>query len=144
MINNFDTSDENFDVNYFRVIVQKAINQIEFPEVHIDVSRELQLVGDRFSGEVRYSSEQDEFRKLLSNTVEEMYQGIQNKVDTTISEFQKAARQIQDHLCDDILRSISKEFEEVRKALESKEQELKKCEDYLACIAKIRKDFRKA
>lgn len=144
VINNFDTSDENFDVNYFRVIVQKAINQIEFPEVHIDVSRELQLVGDRFSGEVRHSSEQDEFRRLLSNTVEEMYQGIQNKVDTTISEFQKAARQIQDHLCDDILKSIAKEFEEVRKALESKEQELKKCEDYLACIAKIRKDFRKA
>lgn len=141
VIRNFDTAEEGFDVNYFRVIVQKAINQIEFPEVHIDVSKELKIIGDRFSGEVRNDTEQKEFRKLLSSTVEEMYNGIQTKVDVTIADFKEAADKIQDKLCDGILHSISQEFEAVRKALQAKEQELDKCDKYIACIEEVRKDI---
>ncbi len=137
VIRNFDASDESFDANYFRIIVQNALNSIEFPEVHIDVSRELSEIGNRFSGEVRSSSEQDRFRSLLSETVERLYSSIVQKVDTTIRDFQKAMYEIEQTLSNGILEKIATEFETIKNAIASKEKEIKEGQDYIQVLTQI-------
>ena len=137
VIRNFDASDESFDVNYFRIIVQNALNSIEFPEVHIDVSRELSEIGNKFSGEVRSSSQQDNFRNLLAGTVERLYGSIVMKVDTTIHDFQKEMNEIKDRLCSDILEKIAKEFESIKLAIASKEEELAMGDNYITVLEDI-------
>lgn len=134
VVRNMDSSEESFDANYFRVVVQNALNSIEFPEVHIDVSKELEEIGNKFSGEVRNSSDQDRFRKLLSTTVENLYNSIVGKVDETIKEFQSSMKTIQITLCDDILEKIVKEFESIRDAMTEKETEIQKGKEYLGIL----------
>lgn len=134
VIQNFDTSDKNFDVNYFKSIVQRAINRIDFPEVHINVDRELEEISSRFSGEIRSSASQDEFRNLLSCTVETLYAKIIEKVDVTIREFSDSMQEIQDTLCDNILNNIEQEFTKIKDAIESKDQEIANNEKYLNTV----------
>lgn len=137
VIRNFDASDESFDANYFRIIVQNALNSIEFPEVHIDVSKELAEIGNRFSGEVRSSSEQDKFRSLLSETVERLYSSIVQKVDTTIRNFQKAMYDIEKTLSGGILEKIAEEFEVIKNAISCKEKEIKDGQAYIQILDEI-------
>lgn len=137
VIQNFDAADDGFDANYFRLIVQRALNSIEFPEIRIDVSRELEEIGNRFSGEVKSRSEQDKFRNLLSETVERLYDSIVAKVDITISEFGNAMMAIEKTLCDNILEKISNEFESIKDMISSKEQEIADGEQYLSILGDI-------
>ena len=137
VIRNFDAAEDGFDANYFRIIVQRALNSIDFPEVHIDVSRELEEIGSRFSGEVRNSSEQDKFRNLLSETVERLYGSIVAKVDITISEFGNAMSVIEKTLCENILQKISDEFGSIKEAISHKEQEIASGEQYLSILGDI-------
>jgi hypothetical protein len=137
VIQNFDTSDQDFDVNYFRVIVQNALNNIDFPEVHIDVSKELTEIGNQFSGEVRNHSDQDKFRNLLSTTVEKLYSSIVTKVDSTINDFQESMKKIQDTLCNDILEKVLKEFDAIKDELEEKDDAIHKDREYLDVIGNI-------
>ena len=141
VIHNLDSSDQNFDANYFRIVVQQALNRIAFPEVHIDVSKELTEIGNQFSGEVRNSSDKDRFRKLLSETVEGLYHSIVKRVDITIQEFQDAMLSIQETLCDDILEKITKELEKIQAVMEEKEAEVAKANRYLAIIDRVISDL---
>lgn len=137
VIRNFDASEDGFDANYFRIIVQKALNSIEFPEVHIDVSKELAEIGNQFSGEVRNRSDQDKFRNLLSATIEKLYNSIVEKVDTTISEFQRAMSMVEKNLAENILKQVTTEFEGIKNAIADKETEINKGTKYveiLTCI----------
>lgn len=137
VIRNFDASDDGFDANYFRIIVQKALNSIEFPEVHIDVSKELTEIGNQFSGEVRNSSDQDKFRNLLSTTVEKLYNSIVGKVDITISEFQKAMSTVENSLAENILRQVTAEFEGIKNAIADKDTEIKNGTKYVEILSSI-------
>ncbi|MGN1175817.1 MAG: dynamin family protein [Roseburia sp.] len=137
IIRNFDTSDDEFDANYFRIIVQKALNSIDFPEVHIDVSKELEMVGNQFSGEVRNTSDQDKFRNLLSVTVEKLYATIVGKVDTTISEFQQAMDRVEKSLADNILKQVTAEFESIKHAIEDKEMEIANGTKYIEILSSL-------
>lgn len=137
VIRNFDASEDGFDANYFRIIVQKTLNSIEFPEVHIDVSKELAEIGNQFSGEVRNRSDQDKFRNLLSATIEKLYNSIVEKVDTTISEFQRAMSMVEKNLAENILKQVTTEFEGIKNAIVDKETEINKGTKYveiLTCI----------
>lgn len=137
VIRNFDASEDGFDANYFRIIVQKALNSIEFPEVHIDVSKELEEIGNQFSGEVRNSSDQDKFRNLLSATVENLYNSIVVKVDITISEFQKAMSAVENNLAENILKQVTAEFEGIKNAIADKETEIKNGTKYVEILSGI-------
>lgn len=140
VIRNFDASDDDFDANYFRVIVQKALNGIEFPEVRIDVSNELSEIGNKFSGEVRKQSEQAAFRNLLSTTVERMYGSIVNKVDDTILEFQKSMQSIESNLAGNILEQVTMEFDRISSMITNKEAEIRQREEYVALLKDIIND----
>lgn len=131
---NFDTGDKDFDVNYFRIVVQNILNRIDFPEVHIDVSKELEEIGNEFSGEIRRDSDQDRFRRALSKTVEKLYVSIQGKVDVTISDFQKDMWEHEIVLCDNILEKVLKEFETLKQDMANKEREKEKGEGYVQAI----------
>lgn len=137
VIRNFDASDEGFDANYFRIIVQKALNSIEFPEVHIDVSKELAEIGNQFSGEVRNNSDQDKFRNLLSATVEKLYNSIVGKVNITIDEFQKAMNSVENNLADNILKQVTAEFEGIKSAIADKESEISNGTKYVEILSSI-------
>ena len=141
VIKNFDAADDGFDANYFRIIVQNALNSIEFPEVHIDVSRELAEIGNQFSGEVRKSSEQDKFRNLLSAVVERLYSSIVERVDITISDFQHAMSIIEKNLAGNILNQISKEFESIKNAIADKETQIADGEKYIETLCTILKEI---
>lgn len=137
VIRNFDASEDGFDANYFRVIVQKALNSIEFPEVHIDVSKELAEIGNQFSGEVRNSSDQDRFRNLLSVTVEKLYNSIVEKVDITISDFQRAMSMVENNLAENILKQVTAEFEGIKNAIADKETEIANGTGYVEVLSEI-------
>lgn len=137
VIRNFDSSDNNFDANYFRIVVQNALNKIDFPEVKVDVTDEINDVGNKFSGEIRNSTAQEQLRRLLSQTINNMYQAVVEKVDQTIMEFKGSMEQIQEKVADDILAQVNQEFEKIKNEIDEKESEVRKGQEYLTIIDKI-------
>lgn len=141
VVKNFDASDSDFDSNYFRIVVQNALNDIEFPEVHIDVSEELNQISNRFSGEIRNSNAQDEFRRLLNSTVENLYNSIVQKFSTTVDEFKVSMKNVGETVSSEILDKVSKEFENIKNLLEEKDAEIEKSNTYLKEINLIVSKF---
>lgn len=131
VVKNFDASDSDFDSNYFRIVVQSALNDIEFPEVHIDVNEELNQISNRFSGEVRNSKQQEEFRLLLCSTIENLYNSIIVKFSIIVDEFRVAMNNIGKTVSAEILNKVSKEFEDIKNSLEEKDAEIEKNDAYL-------------
>jgi GTPase Era involved in 16S rRNA processing len=130
VVHHMDTGAEGFDANYFRLLVQRALNSIEFPEVHIDVSAELKQIGNEFSGEIRNSTEQEKLRSVLAATVERLYASMAGKIDQVIWEFSQDMQEIEKTLCDNILVEILRDFEEIKAAMSAKDEEIAKTRAY--------------
>ena len=137
VIGNFDAGDTNFSVDYFRNVVREAIDRIDYPTVEISVTEELAMIEAKFSGEVRDNREQDKFRKLLIEIVEEMYQGILKKAENVVCTFRENMELIKLQVKQDILQSISNEFENIQQAFERKEEEIRMSEGYLVELERV-------
>ena len=72
ILNNFDRGDESFDINHFRLIVEKILNSIEFPVIKLDVNPFIQKISNEFSGEVKDSGDRAKMQNHLSKTINEI------------------------------------------------------------------------
>lgn len=140
VLDNFDAGDVDFNVDYFRSVVREAIDRIDYPVVEINVSDELALISAKFTGEVRDNREQDKFRELLIDVIDKLYEGILNKVETIVDSFRTSMELIKAQVKQDILQSVSTEFEGIQQAFEQKEEEIRLCEGYLAALERTTKE----
>lgn len=137
VVRNLDFTEEGTDVNYFRIVVQNALNRIDFSEVKIDVSNGLAEISSQFSGRVRDNKEQDRFRSLFFGMIEGLSEMIAVKVADTIKGFLESMREIEETLCNGVLEKIEKEFSEIQAAIEEKEAEISRSQTYLSLLDEV-------
>lgn len=138
ILNNFDTSDENFDINHFRHITESTLNQLEFPIVKIDSSPFIEKISSKFSGEIKSSSERSELLKLLTSAIDTLYDNISAIFIDKISKFKIDINEIKTSFGDILLKNINDDYSKLEEHFKNKEEEIekyKKCLDMLKLIS---------
>lgn len=135
VLENFDSSDENFDINHFRYITESSLNRLEFPVIKIDITPFLQRISSQFSGEIRDSSNKSNLRSLLAETMEILFEEVSEKFNVSVTKFKKSIDVMHRDFCDDLLKNIQNEFEALQKQFENKEVEIVKYVETIEMLA---------
>lgn len=134
ILDNFDSSDESFDVNYFRHIAESTLNQLEFPVIKINIEPFLDKISTKFSGEIRNSGERSELQSILADSIDKLYNEVTNIFTAEISSFKSEINEIKESFADILLTNINEEFEKLQKQFLNKEEEIIKYKEVISLI----------
>jgi len=140
ILDNFDSSDENFDINHFKYIMESTLNKIEFPVVKLDVSSFIQSISSQFSGEVRNSAERAKLQELLSETMDKLFDNVSGQFEKSIASFRKSLNNMQSDFSSQLLEQIQNDFETLCGQLEDKTNAVEKYQNVinLLCESEIK------
>lgn len=137
VLQNLDTSDESYDSSYFKLMVERILNDIQIPYIKIDVSDFLKEMSSKFSGEIKDTKEKEALRKLLSDCVEKLFDTIIEKLMSEMTCFRSKMTEIKVDFADKLLESINQEFNLILEQLENKESEIQKTKKLQEVLEKI-------
>jgi hypothetical protein len=126
IVENFDTSDDNYDPNYFRLLAEKTLQGIELPFIKLDVSQFLQRIASKFSGQIRNSTEKSNLKSQLASTIGNLFDEISTRFVAEHSQFKQKIDTINGNFSDQLLKNINDEFNILIKLYEDKEAEIEK------------------
>lgn len=140
ILDNFDSSDENFDINHFKYIMESTLNKIEFPVVKLDVTSFIQSISSQFSGEVRNSAERAKLQELLSETMDKLFDNVSGQFEKSIASFRTSLNNMQSDFSSQLLEQIQNDFETLCGQLEDKTNAVEKYQNVidLLCESEIK------
>ena len=136
ILDNFDSGDENFDINHFRLLAETALNRIEFPVIKLDVSPFVQKISSQFTGEVKDSSDRAKLQSLLSETMDKLFENVSEQFMKEVSAFRTSLDAMQSNFSTELLEQIQQEFEMLSAQVEDKERAVAQYEKVLAMLSK--------
>lgn len=136
VVNNFDTTDENFDPAYFRLLVEKTLNTIEMPVVKIDIKSDIQKISANFSGEVREGDQKIAMQMALSDSLHSVFSSIESVLLKEFSNLKSELNKLKDSLADQLLGDITGELEIIESQFANRKKELERNESLLQSIGK--------
>lgn len=137
IVNQFDTSDENYDAGYFKMLAQKTINNIDFPILKIDVQNYLNEISSKFSGEITNSSDKSNLKMALGNTISKLLDTITNEFSKQVKSMETNLSNIKTSFANDLLKNIESEFNTILKQCENKEVEIKNNKEFVKVVSDI-------
>lgn len=137
IVNQFDTSDENYDAGYFKMLAQKTINNIDFPILKIDIQNYLNEISSKFSGEITNSSDKSNLKMALGNTISKLLDIITNEFSKQVKSMETNLSNIKTSFANDLLKNIESEFDTILKQCENKEVEIKNNKEFAKVVSDI-------
>ena len=137
ILNNFDSGDESFDINHFRLIVEKILNSIEFPVIKLDVNPFIQKISNEFSGEVKDSGDRAKLQNLLSETMDVLFNNVSEQFTKAVEIFRSSLDVMQTNFSKELLKQIQREFDTLCEQYEDKNNAVKQYEQILIILKEI-------
>ena len=136
ILDNFDSTDESFDANYFRHITESTLNQLEFPIIKINIEPFLEKISAKFSGEVRNSGERSELQSILADSIDKLYNAVTDIFTSEISSFKSEINKIKENFADILLTNINDEFEKLQNQFDNKEKMIQRYIEVIELLSK--------
>ncbi len=124
VLRHFDTTDENFDPAYFRLLVEKSLNNIEIPIIKIDASSQISSITSKFKGELRDGGTKSEMLTTVSNILHNLFESIQTITVSEIGKIKSEIVNIKETITPKMLEAIIKEIEIIETQFHDKEKQL--------------------
>ena len=137
IVENFDTSNEMYDPQLFRLLTEQTIKQTEFPVMNMDVSAEQSVISSKFSGEIRSGSDRSALRSLLADSIERLLKTVEGKFTVEVAASRKNIEGMKNDFASKLIENIVSEFDQLVSQLENKENEIRNYENILALFSKI-------
>ncbi|MDE6678946.1 MAG: dynamin family protein, partial [Ruminococcus sp.] len=134
ILDNFDSGDENFDINYFRQITEATLNRIEFPVIRIDINPFIQKISSQFSGEVKSSGDRAKIQNLLSETMDTLYNVVSEQFIALVGSFRESLDNMQEEFSSRLLSQIQEEFDTLCRQVEDKENSIENYNKLLSLL----------
>lgn len=137
ILDNFDTTDENFDINHFRLIVETTLNSIEFPVIKLDIGPFIQKISSQFSGEVKESGDRAKLQSLLSDTMDKLFENVSDQFTKSITYFRSTLDKMQANFSTELLHQIQQEFDLLCSQIEDKEYAASQYKKVISLLSKM-------
>ena len=134
IVQNFETGSENYDASFFRLVVERTVNAIELPTIHIDISDAMNGITSKFTGELTSADEKTALTAALSNALSSVYMELSRRLETSARELKSALENLQDGLQASLLKSINDEFDLLLAECENKDREIAAYQGYVVAL----------
>lgn len=125
IINNFDTSDINFDPSYFRLLVEKTLNSIDAPLLNIDIKKDINELASKFTGEIREGAQKSALRIALNDSLHSIFSAIEKELNMCFSSMKTDLQKLKDNLAEQLLKDITDELDKIESLFKNREHEIK-------------------
>lgn len=134
VVENFDMGSEKYDPSFFRIIVEDAINSIEYPVLNVDISEAVNKIAGNFSGELKSAAEKNQLSGALVKALSQICGELSIKLDSSVKQFKKDLEEISSKVENRLLEDITGEFETLLVKCENKEKEINDLKEYILLL----------
>jgi GTPase SAR1 family protein len=127
----FDAADDSYNPDFFRGVVQKAIEDIKFPSVNINPNTYVDELANQFPEPQQIESNADKLNMALANSMNLLGLYIIDNLEREAKSFAEKLKVIREGLGTTLIDSSLAEISKLKIAMQNKEREI---EEYNACI----------
>jgi len=137
IIEDFDSLGDNFDASYYKLLVEKTLQGIKIPVIEFPTEGFEEVITSRFSGEIKSNSVKSDFKKILSDTIYDVREGICRKLEHEVMRFEDAVIVLKENFASDLLKDIKEELNKVIDQSYDKSGKVKKYDEIIGIIEKM-------
>ncbi len=138
IIENLDALGENFDASYYKLLVEKTLSSIKIPLIEFPTTPFEDIITSEFTGEIKSNSMKSNFRKVLSDTIYDVREGICNKLEKEVIRFESSIDDLKNNFANNLLMDIHKEMNYVMEQFQNKEVEIERYTKLIEVIDKVK------
>lgn len=137
IIENLDALGDNFDASYYKLLVERTLNGIKIPAIEFPTAPFEDIITSEFTGEIKSNSMKSNFKKVLSDTIYDVREGICKKLEHEVMRFEDGIDELKRTFADNLLKDITNELNMVIDQFENKELEIQRYNKLIDIIEKV-------
>lgn len=137
IIENLDSLGDNFDATYYKMLVEKTLQGLKIPTIEFQTTQFEEMITSEFSGEIKSNSMKSNFRKVLSDTIYDVREGICKKLEHEVMRFIENITQLKKNFAADLLKDIQQELTTIIEQYGDKDAQIKRYQDIIYLIENI-------
>ncbi len=137
IVENLDALGDNFDSSYYRLLVEKTLQGIRIPTIEFPTTTFEEIITSEFSGEIKSNSMKSNFKKVLSDTIYDVREGICKKLEREVMRFEDVIQDLKVNFAEKLLEDINKELNVVIGNFENKETQIERYSLLVATLSRI-------
>jgi len=134
ILENFNYADKNFDCDYFRLIIERTLNTIQFPIIKIDIDDAIGLISEKFSGQVR-DADISNLKISQSKALKSIFTRIDQIFQPQFTSFSDQLTKIKSELTDKLLHDINKEYDGIQKEFDDLNNQISIYKEMIKTVA---------
>ena len=128
LVDELNTSSQDFDPAQFKNTLDRVINQLDFPELDLDIGNPSDLITRNFSGQVRSSSDIEQLKQRLNQSLQQIFEMLSQRFKASSQNLQQSLEQTRNSLLQTLIAGLEQELQQVRQDFAEKQKTL---EEYL-------------
>lgn len=137
IIENLDSLGESFDASYYKILVERTLQGIKIPIIEFPTTQFEEIITSEFSGEIKSNSMKSNFKKILSDTIYDVREGICKKLEHEVMRFEDVVQDLKKNFSNNLLGDIQKELNIIIEQSSDKENKINKYNELIELIEKI-------
>ena len=137
IVENLNSLGEGFDAAYYRILVEKTLQEIKTPVIDFSTTQFEEMITANFSGEIKSNSMKSNFKKVLSDTIYDVREGICKKLEHEVMRFEDVIHELKITFSSTLLADIRKEYSTIIEQSSDKENKIKIYDEIISEIEKM-------
>lgn len=137
IIENLDSLGDGFDASYYKILVEKTLQGIKIPTIEFPTTQFEEIITSEFSGEIKSNSMKSNFKKVLSDTIYDVREGICKKLEHEVMRFEDVIEELKKNFSVNLLGDIQKELNTIIEQSSDKDNKIKRYGEIIEIIEKI-------
>ena len=138
LINELNTSSQEFDPAEFRHTLESTLNTFSLPELTLDITDCELGITEKFSGKIRSEKKMEALRHALKESLDLAHQRLLGGLEEAVKTLCIGLESTRDNLEKKLTFSLLQELEQLKSAFSNKEEEMKKYENLvLICTREL-------
>ena len=137
IVENLNSLGDSFDASYYRILVEKTLQGIKTPVIEFPTTQFEEMITANFSGEIKSNSMKSNFKKVLSDTIYDVREGICKKLEHEVMRFEDTIQELKLGFSSTLLSDIRKEYSTIIEQSSDKDNKIKVYDDIINVIEKL-------
>lgn len=124
LVDELNTSSQDFDPAQFKNTLDRVINQLDLPELDLDIGNLSELISRNFSGQIRSSSDIQQLKLQLNQSLQKIFEMLSQRFKASSQNLQHSLEQTRNSLLQTLIAGLEQELQQVRQDFTEKQKTL--------------------
>lgn len=135
LVDELNTSSQDFDPAQFKNTLDRVINQLDLPELNLDIGNPSELISRNFSGQVRSSSDIQQLKQQLNQSLQKIFEMLSQRFKASSQDLQHSLEQTRNSLLQTLIAGLEQELQQVRQDFAEKQKTLEEYQQLKKILA---------